>query len=980
MRNSLINRALVAKTKLFNYALLAAALLVGVNVNAQTVVTDEAELVAAFANATDGAVIQLGGSAVDFPITTTLNIALTDKKAVTLDLNGHNLVMTDDVAKGTTMIIFTQGNLTIKNDRKATGGAVKNMQKSTLKDGQPTFKKDAAYIQAISVKGSTDLTAENHTVLTINPEVTVEAVEGKIGIIVDGVTMTGYQYKNSKGADSDFYSAFGVVVTVWGKVHGEKYGLQVSGNVKPYPGMEYWSKSAKDSKLHFGTASKYPIVNVESTAEIWSNPTATTNGNGMYIGGYAKVTIKGYVHGSNGVYVKSGDVDIIDAVIKSDNPNTEEINGKGSGTAGCGNAIVIESNAGYSGATDVTISGDTKVEAIAGYAIQEITTTSDTSKLEGLHIEGGTFIGGSESGTIASSTAIADKDADEQRVTVTGGSFDDDKADGLIGEGGVVTPILDENGQEIGSMITTDPNAPTGDAKTAVTNKDLNQYIGKKLSDVPDYMYWTTMAGAEEPAPVVVGDGDTLRFKNFIADWGKITVQDGGTLIIDNPATDDAKMLIMGTAVLTLEPGAKMISKSSLGVETGAAANLIIGAQEGKMAQFLYSPLVNQGRHPKATVEYHSKAKNFTAWDRFGFPDYRGMCINQIKFKGPQALSYIYEWDNVINDWKIVNNHSKEIAPFTGLTLTNNSTNGGIIYQFPCEIVGNINASLDLVDGWNSFSNSYTAIADVEAYLKSIREHYNDAISAALYIYKNGDESSDWEVIGLQDFKDGKYEAALAKLDPMQAFLIKKTNDKTVRGSINYEEQVWNPANGITTPANNAPRQMMDMNKAIITLTDAQGKNARLTIREAAEFSAEYDNGADIAMYENANRFNFYAATDFDNQCQIATDNIEGQVLTLATKGETSFTMSFSDVRGEKMALVDNMTGDVIEMAEGVTYNFIANANEVSERFTVVAAAQAPTALKKAEASAKAAKFINNGQVILQNNGRLFNVLGTEVK
>ena len=342
---------------------------------------------------------------------------------------------------------------------------------------------------------------------------------------------------------------------------------------------------------------------------------------------------------------------------------------------------------------------------------------------------------------------------------------------------------------------------------------------------------------------------------------------------------------------------------------------------------------------------------------------------------------YLYVWNNNTSGWDLITSTVFEMKPFQGLTLTNNSTNGGIIYDFPCAIVGNVNANLDLVDGWNSFSNSYTAYADIAAYLEGILEHYNDDIEGTIYTYKKAQETTteeSWNQISTADVRENELEdPSLLKLEPMQAFIIRKMTAKTVMGSINYEESVWNPAMGTT--GQKAPRRIMDMNKVVINLVDAQGNEGRFTIREAAEFTADFDNGYDATLYESTSKFNFYAATDYSNQFQIATDDIEGQVLTLATKDETSFTMSFSNVRGEKMALRDNLTGDVIEMTEGNVYNFMANANEVSERFTVVSAAKAPTAIENAAAKAKAAKFINKGQVVLQNNGRMFNVLGVEL-
>lgn len=979
--------------KIFNYALLAAALLVGVNVNA-TVVNNPADLAATINAANDGDVIQLGGDAVDFIIPDVMDIEL-GAKTVTLDLNGHNLIYAYNAeAYKTTgeprtqrgrMIRLKSGILNVINDRKATGGSIENRTDTmpgkvngslNLWEGSYSYGyyakandtklTNGSEVVVFSVTGdpATDKVLEKgkvYTKLYIAPEVTVSATKGKVGIIINNENDTKKDYTNP--VVSQVGSAFGVVVEVGGKVHGEKYGIQVSGNVNAGPDK-------------FGKGVAFPIINVLSTAEVWSNPVAAVNGNGMYIGGYAIVTIKGYVHGSNGVYIKSGDIDIVDAVIASDNPNYNPTEGdkKGSGTEGSGNAIVIQSSTNYAGETEVTISGDTKVEAQSGYAIQEVVSKGSESKVEGITIDGGTFTGGDEV-----DGAIVITQESKNDVVINAGSFSDGSANDYINtENGVITPIIDAKGDTVGTMITTDENAPKGQEKTNVTNiTDINGQ---------DYVYWDKAFTGRPVPTVVIGETgpETVTIKNFTANAGSITVKEGSTLIIDNPTGEgkkDAKMLLMGDAVVTLEPGAKMISKSTLGVETASAANLIISAQEGKMAQFLYHPSVNQGRHPLATVKYYSRAKNRTTWDRFGVPAFEGITLAQMRCQPTGLTHYIYTWNNVKNDWDQITSLSYVMQPFDGLTLTNNST-GGAVYEFPCAIVGNVNANLKLADGWNSFSNSYTAQTNIKAYLTAILTDFYADIEGTIHTYINGQESAttedSWNHFSSGDFEDGDYPAKTS-LEPMQAFIIKKRTTRTVYGTINYGESVWNPAFPTDPSTPSAPRRMTDMNKVVINLTDAQGNVGRFTIREAADFSADFDNGYDATLYESASKFNFYAATDYANQFQIATDDIEGQVLTLATKGETSFTMTFSNVRGEKMALRDNLTGDVIEMAEGVEYHFMANANEVSERFTVVSAAKAPTAIENAAVKAKAAKFINKGQVVLQNNGRTFNVLGVEL-
>lgn len=1042
--------------KLFNYALLAAALLIGVNVNAAKPTHDQATTPHVYAieqalNNGNDYKIPDGGD-VDFVLECPLDLTIGGDGEATLDLNGHNLVYAYTPVQGVKdenwyqgrMINLMKGTLNVTNGKIATGGNIENRTDTVpgsfnnsidvwegkfafgyYKTADATTLEKGGEIVVFSVTGSANPTDKEYTVLNIDQVVTVSATKGKVGIIINKVANMftndawSYKYYNptilhkevtkytATTAKKNIGLSYGVVVNVEGKVHGEKYGIQVSGNVSAAPGdnSAYYFANSVGSQPESGSSkfwdcqflnghtqaevtiaetAAFPIIWIKSTAEVWANPTAMVNGNGLYVGGYAQVTINGYVHGSNGVYAKSGDIDIKDAVIASDNPNYSETGGNksGSGTEGAGNAIVIESTSGYAGGTDVTISGDTKVEAQSGYAIQEVVTKGGETKVDGVTIEGGTFIGGTQGGVIFSEETTTSGEGGTSKVDIGGGSFTDEDVENYVNPGGtgdkVITTITDANGNVIGTVITNDPNAPQD--KTDCLNKtDLKTKIYK-------YLYWEKPEGGGTAPTYTVADGETLTLYNFTADWGHITVAKGGKLVFDSiPAETEGgvgiqtKVVLNGTAYIYVQPGGTLISNSKLGIETATVQNLWICAKENNMAQFLYNPAVNQGRHPNAIVQFYSKGCNLVNYDRFGIPSYEDMTPMQILAESG-VTSYIYKYNSAIDDWVKLNGGDK-MKPFQGLTMTNNQTGPGHVYQFPCRVYGNVNAEILTINGWNSYSNSYTANADIKELVQALVTTYGEHMEGGIHVYKNGSATTAWYPLSLADFIDGDNEYGKTYLEPMQAFLLKMRQGDHIQLGINYEQNVWNLAMGITSGGDKAPRQgMVDMNKVVITLTDAQGANTRLTIRESAEFSADFDNGADMSAYMNENRFNFYATTDYADQCQIATDNIEGQVLTLATKGETSFTMSFSNVRGEKMALVDNMTGDVIEMAEGVTYNFIANANEVSERFTVVAAAQAPTALKKAEASAKAAKFINNGQVILQNNGRLFNVLGTEVK
>ena len=72
------------------------------------------------------------------------------------------------------------------------------------------------------------------------------------------------------------------------------------------------------------------------------------------------------------------------------------------------------------------------------------------------------------------------------------------------------------------------------------------------------------------------------------------------------------------------------------------------------------------------------------------------------------------------------------------------------------------------------------------------------------------------------------------------------------------------------------------------------------------------------------------------------------------------YTLSFSDVMGNNLVLVDLANGARINMEEGATYTFAASANEANDaRFQVVEARKMPTAVETIE-TVKAQKGIYN--------------------
>ena len=159
--------------------------------------------------------------------------------------------------------------------------------------------------------------------------------------------------------------------------------------------------------------------------------------------------------------------------------------------------------------------------------------------------------------------------------------------------------------------------------------------------------------------------------------------------------------------------------------------------------------------------------------------------------------------------------------------------------------------------------------------------------------------------------------------------------------------------------------QASDYTKAVIVITNGNNEQ-EVTLRQSAQFSDEFENGYDVTSYASA--FNIYANAEVGNLAQIATDNLMGQTLSIESNKAASFKMTFKNLRGETLALRDNMTGSVINMTEGEEYFFSVAPGTTADRFEIVEAAKMPTDVEMLEAApAKKGIYTLVGQYLGEN-------------
>lgn len=415
--------------KIYSFVLMAAMLLIGTNVKADTF-TDAAEFLGAWDEVANGDEFVLGAP-----------IAITDEPLVlnldgnvTLDLGGKTLTM--NVASNPAILV-KKGVLTIKN------GTIKNANVKS--------------IDLIRVVGTTatGYDAENGNVYS---QVIVES-----NATIDNTVTSGSTKFNAmtitEVASATPYSN-GARIDLKGTIKATTYGIKVNGTIQ---------KPAQVVNA--------PYVHIHGTANI----TAGNNNKAVaaYAAGYAHWLIEGTCEGATGVYVKSGDVDIHGATISSNFAGTydpvDNVSSK-SGVTGAGSAVAVESNQNYSGSIDVTVDGGSTLTAGTGYALEENVSNNAGNvsatdvKVEAVTVEDATFNKGTSGAgaiTISQTTtdvavAAAQDTQAKDIIVVTSATID-----GNITFGGATTGN-DDHAVTLNDLVTTSAYFPQEGNQPAV--------------------------------------------------------------------------------------------------------------------------------------------------------------------------------------------------------------------------------------------------------------------------------------------------------------------------------------------------------------------------------------------------------------------------------------------------------------------------------------------------------------------------------
>jgi hypothetical protein len=470
-------------------------------------------------------------------------------------------------------------------------------------------------------------------------------------------------------------------------------------------------------------------------------------------------------------------------------------------------------------------------------------------------------------------------------------------------------------------------------------------------------------AGQNPTADIKVTDNVTLANEETIAEYVEVaggestdpkvtvTVPEGKTLEVTNGLD------VSGNAEVVVEAGSTVVVGEG-GIISEKPENIIIGADENGAASLLLDPKVVVNTTPNLTVKMKAKqigwlnvaGDQWYFWHRFALPIQEASTWQ----KNPNKSTYVFGWNYSNDSWEQLSALT-QMVPFKGYTLSADYENlGDVEYTFTGQLAGNTNNILNFErNGFNFFGNSYTGYIDVLALVDQLMG--DNKIDATVWMWYQ--ENQSYVAIPLQALRDNPsaFDSWMREVAPMQTFILKQNGSENASAELNYASAVWgNPRYG-NTPAPAPSRVADETTRMRIVVTAENGKSDFVMFTEDAKFTDAFEKGYDGEKYMNENALNMYATVDGANYTAVATDNVEGKTVTIKTVEAVNYTMSFAKVNGEEYAIRDNVTGAVIAIEEGATYEFAAQPNSLVEnRFEILPIAKMPTAIENTEVKANA--------------------------
>ena len=445
------------------------------------------------------------------------------------------------------------------------------------------------------------------------------------------------------------------------------------------------------------------------------------------------------------------------------------------------------------------------------------------------------------------------------------------------------------------------------------------------------YGGWSNTTGptATDPARVetdlTINNGQAIKALGLTLAGGKITIKDGGKLIIGTEGIKGSETVDQ----IVIEEGGNLM------IDPAATTN-------NKPFITAYKALDLTNETNEDAVHYHFIALPV-----------------ENRENTPVGLYYSNWTYNV--GWGPVDGFRHA---FVGYDVTKSNANPYCGY-FAGQLAPTQNQTLVMPgEGWHAFGNSWLVPLNVINTINNMGGSAEQAIHLYVknptviagvdYSISHGEETKQYVPVTAAIIDEVP---ALAHVQPMEGFFL--YTESATSATLHYNTLF---------DAYKAPKRVAENtgNKVAAVLRGGQVSDFVYMI-ESEDANAHKMIGNGLAIYAE------------DGLAQIANENLIGSILTIQTNNATEYTLSFTWVKGEIMYLKDLVNGNIIAMTAENTYTFSAEPNTVSERFQVIGRNNAPTAIENNAAIEGANKRIENGKVVIIKNGVKYDVLGTQL-
>lgn len=574
------------------------------------------------------------------------------------------------------------------------------------------------------------------------------------------------------------------------------YGMtiDIDGELKATAG----SAMANNGTMSFktGNKAKCPIINISGTAKVTGPNTleeimgANTSGASgeakavynyyvakgqsgnqlykttsaaVYGPGYSVWNVKGHLEGGVGIYIKSGVYNIDGADIIATADEYWEPIAYGNGFIGAGSAVIFDANKGYGGDITMTITGDTKVSSESGYAIQDINTNSSTTAVSALQIQSGSFESNAGGDVIVTTPDLQQQLKTGTDCKISGGTYGSNIVDYLSNVGGVVTPVLNENNEEVYVI-----NVMPEEAQQEGWLTDIN------LASETSYVEYKDGATAD----ITLTKAETKCAYLIITNAQKLIVAAGQTL--------SAGEIVLGeNAAIEVAPTGKLIINGINGLVAFYENNLVIKADaENGMGTFVLNPAVKANKQPWATVEYMT-GNSCGKVTFFGQTEYHWEVLSS-PFAEISAITSDPAYFSRIVDGAFVNCTRNDIIndadAFNVFAICSNTEqNNPTKFTFTGKLQGaNSLENYGVNKKFNYMGNAYMGKMNAKEMVQELQQTAGD-VRSLVYL---------WNVQNMKwDSYTGYELDELPNVNPMAAIVL--YSDKEGSINLDYEKLIW---------------------------------------------------------------------------------------------------------------------------------------------------------------------------------------------